>query len=109
MDLAKFLPNAIGISRIGHIPEMLREMQQRGEWMVQTAKGYARVGATGRDRDSIRSDMEVGPEGWEAVVKRGTREIFYSGFNEFGTVHQQPDAALRRAAEQIGDYTDERR
>jgi hypothetical protein len=108
MDLAKFLPNSIGISRIGHIPEMRREMEQRGERMVLIAKGYATV-RTGADRDSIRYDIELGPTGWEAVVKRGTREIFYSGFNEFGTVHQQPDAALRRAAEQTGDYTDERR
>lgn len=109
MALAKFTPNPAGIARIPLTPEMRRELEQRGQRMVALAKSYARVGATGADRDSIRYDIELGPKGWEVVVKRGNRTVFYSGFNEFGTVNQQPDAALRRAAEQIGDYTDERR
>jgi HK97 gp10 family phage protein len=40
---------------------------------------------SGALRDSIKGDVEMGPQGYEAKVSAGDRKAFYWGMVEFGT------------------------
>jgi HK97 gp10 family phage protein len=80
----RFVPNP-GMERaLASTQDMRIYLKRVAEAGAEEAKQRAPVDS-GALRDSIKGDVEMGPQGYEAKVSAGDRKAFYWGMVEFGT------------------------
>lgn len=86
-------PNPAGIAAITRDDQMRRFMADKAQELENEAKAIAPV-ATGAFQDSLRGGVELGDDGWKAVLSTDSP---YWPYLEFGTSDTPIFATLRRA------------